>query len=103
MPDPINFSISYINNVDVSNNIQHLNDALVASKSTNLEEHVKKNEEAKSQVKNTDEKSASHGINNENKNSSEYKKRKREKKKEEEEKEKIIIDEYRGHSLDVRI
>ncbi|WP_129408215.1 hypothetical protein [Marinitoga lauensis] len=68
MPDPINLSISYITNVDVSNNIQHLNSALIAAKTTDLEEHVKKNQEAQSQVKNTEEKSESQHINDNQKN-----------------------------------
>ncbi|WGS64510.1 hypothetical protein [Marinitoga aeolica] len=103
MPDPINLSISYITNVDVSNNIQHLNNALIAAKSTDLEEHIKKNQEARSQVKNTEEKSESQHINdNQKKHSSEYNNQKRKHKENNEEK-KIVIDDYRGHSLDVRI
>ena len=103
MPDPINLSISYITNVDVSNNIQHLNSALIAAKTTDLEEHVKKNQEAQSQVKNTEEKSESQHINdNQKKHSAEYSNQKREKKEKKEDK-KIVIDDYRGHSLDVRI
>ncbi|SHE88353.1 hypothetical protein SAMN02745164_01329 [Marinitoga hydrogenitolerans DSM 16785] len=103
MPDPINLSISYITNVDVSNNLQNLNNALIAAKTTNLEEQVKKQKEAQSQVKNTEEKSESQNINNNQKrNTSEYKGKKRKNNKETK-KENIVVDDYRGHSLDVRI
>jgi predicted Holliday junction resolvase-like endonuclease len=99
MPDPINFTISYITNVETSNNIQNLNNALIASKSTNMEEHIKRNEEANTQVNNTEEKAETSNINdNQQKNSSEQRKKNKEKKKE-----KIVIDDYRGHSLDIRI
>ncbi|KLO24924.1 MULTISPECIES: hypothetical protein [unclassified Marinitoga] len=103
MPDPINLSISYITNVDISNNIQNLNNALLAARTTNLEEHIKKNEEAKSQVKNTDEKSESKNINADNKGTSQEYKQRQESKKENAEKKRLIVDEYRGHSLDIRI
>ncbi|KAF2956472.1 hypothetical protein AS160_05430 [Marinitoga sp. 38H-ov] len=103
MPEPINFTISYITNVETSNNIQNLNNALIAAKNTDMQEHIKKKENSKSQVNNTEEKSKTSNINNnEEKNLSENNKKKKEKKKDET-KEKIVVDDYRGHSLDIRI
>ncbi|OQY08541.1 MAG: hypothetical protein B6I29_05395 [Marinitoga sp. 4572_148] len=104
MPDPINFSISVIHNIDVSNNLQNLNHAAVAARTVNLEELVKKNQNAKNQVKNTEEKAKSQNIKDDQKrNFSENRKQKKEKKELEEKKEKRIIDDYRGHSIDIRI
>ncbi|GAB6189427.1 hypothetical protein JCM30566_11660 [Marinitoga arctica] len=104
MPEPINFSISIIHNVDVSNNLQNLNQAALAAKSTDLKELIKKNQDAKTQVKNTKEKSETQNINDNQKRSLlENKSQKRKKKESEEKKEKKIIDDYRGHSIDIRI
>ncbi|AEX85164.1 hypothetical protein XO10_03680 [Marinitoga sp. 1135] len=106
MPQPINLGISYIANVDVSNNIQHLNSALVAAKSTDLEEQVRKNEEAQSQVNTANEYAQSKEIKDQNKNNFHQESQKREKNKKgnsSNEEHHIVVDEYRGHTLDIRI
>lgn len=105
MPQPINLGLSYIANVDVSNNMQHLNSALVAAKTTDLEEQVRKNEESQSQVNTANEYSESKEIKDQNKNSFQQESKKRKKKKENSSNEEhhIVVDEYRGHTLDIRI